>query len=296
MGHNHAHHHHATKNIALAFFLNVGFTIFEFIGGFYVNSVAIISDAVHDLGDSLSLGLSWYLQKKSTKGVTKKYTFGYKRFSLLGALINSIVLILGSMYVVYEAVNRIISPEETDAKGMFFFAIIGVAVNGFAAYRLSKGKSMNEKVLSWHLIEDVLGWASILIISIIIYFWEFHVLDPVLSLLIAVFILFNVYKRLKETMFVFLQGAPEDVNLTELNNKLLSFPEISSTHHTHIWSLDEENKIFSIHVIARNINSIEELIALKNRIRRCVKSYHINHATIDVELSGEECGVDNEAP
>src|SRR5690606_7238014 len=151
-------HNPSGKNLKLAFFLNLGFTIFEIIGGFYVNSVAIISDALHDLGDSLSLGTAWYLQKKSHQGKDSRFSFGYKRFSLLGALINSLVLIGGSIFVIYQAVLRIIEPEASDAQGMIIFAIVGVAVNGFAAYKLSGGTSMNEKVVSWHLLEDVLGW------------------------------------------------------------------------------------------------------------------------------------------
>ncbi|HET8753741.1 MAG TPA: cation diffusion facilitator family transporter, partial [Salinimicrobium sp.] len=211
MGHD--HNHASGKNLKLAFFLNVGFTIFEIIGGFYINSVAIISDAVHDLGDSLSLGTAWYLQKKSNQGSNAKFSFGYKRFSLLGALINSLVLIAGSVYVITEAIGRLLEPEHSDAQGMIFFAIFGIAVNGFAAYKLSGGKTMNEKVVSWHLLEDVLGWVAVLIVGIVLSFKDIHYLDPALSLFITAYILWNVLKRLKETLFIFLQGVPEDINL-----------------------------------------------------------------------------------
>lgn len=164
MGHH--HHHTSSDNLRFAFFLNLGFTVLEFIGGLYVNSIAIISDAVHDLGDSLSLGTSWYLERKSKKGPNTQFSYGYGRFSLLGALINSLVLIGGSIYVVYEAVGRILEPEYSDAQGMMVFAIIGVVVNGYAAWKVSKGKTMNEKVVSWHLLEDVLGWVAVLSPSI----------------------------------------------------------------------------------------------------------------------------------
>lgn len=293
MGHDHSH---GTGNIAMAFFLNVGFTIFEIFGGFYVNSVAILSDAVHDLGDSLSLGISWYLQRKSEHGATEKYTFGYKRFSLLGALINSIVLILGSTYVVYEAVKRIIEPEHTDAKGMLFFAIIGVAVNGFAAFKLSKGKSMNERVLSWHLIEDVLGWASILVVSIVMIFWDVHILDPILSLLIAAYVLFNVVRRLKDTMYVFLQGAPAEVDFSKLKERILQISNVSAIHHTHLWSLDEEHQIFTVHIKPKKIETVSDIILLKNQVNRLLKDFKVNHATIDIELQGEENVIDPEIP
>lgn len=215
MGHHHDHKP-VGKNLKLAFFLNVGFTIFEIIGGFYVNSVAIISDAVHDLGDSLSLGTAWYLQQKSSKGSNARFSFGYKRFSLLGALINSLVLIAGSIYIIIEAVGRIIEPEHSNAQGMIVFAIFGMAVNGFAAYKLSGGKTMNEKVVSWHLLEDVLGWAAVLVVGVILLFKDIHYLDPALSLLITLYILWNVIKRLKDTLFIFLQAVPENINLAEI--------------------------------------------------------------------------------
>ena len=194
MSHEHHHHHHESgKNLKAAFFLNLAFTIIELIGGWYVNSVSIVSDAVHDLGDSLSLGTSWYLDSLSRKKATDSYSFGYRRFSLLGALINAIVLILGSVFVIREAILRLQTPEASDAKGMLYFALLGVAVNGYAAWKLSGGKTLNERVISWHLIEDVLGWVAVLIVSVILMFYPSPYLDPALSLLISVYILWNVF-------------------------------------------------------------------------------------------------------
>ena len=205
MSHHHHHHHNQSgKNLKIAFFLNLGFTILEFFGGIYVNSVAIMSDAVHDLGDSLSLGTAWYLDKKSHKEADDKYSFGYKRFSLLGALINSIVLIGGSIYVISEAIGRLFEPQPSDAQGMIVFAIIGVLVNGYAAWKLSSGNSLNEKTVSWHLMEDVLGWVAVLIVAIVLNFTDNQYLDPALSILITLYILYNVVLRLKETLYIFL--------------------------------------------------------------------------------------------
>lgn len=294
MGHHHTHAHGATKNIAFAFFLNIGFTIFEIIGGFFVNSVAILSDAIHDLGDSLSLGISWYLQHKSEEGANEKFTFGYKRFSLLGALINSLVLIVGSVFVAWQAVQRIIEPEHTDAEGMLFFALVGVAVNGIAALRLKKGESMNEKVLSWHLMEDVLGWVAILITSIVIMIWNIHILDPILSLCITAFILWNVIGRLKETLYVFLQAAPEEVDLSGLKEKILETEQVVSLHHLHLWSLSEENKVFTIHVRVSRLSGISDIIRIKNRIKELLKEEQIAHATIDIEFEDESCYMEPE--
>ncbi|MFD2518775.1 cation diffusion facilitator family transporter [Salinimicrobium flavum] len=289
MGHEHHHHHTAGKNLKFAFFLNAGFTVFELIGGFYVNSVAIVSDAVHDLGDTLSLGTSWYLQNKSKQASNTRYSFGYKRFSLLGALINSLVLIGGSIFVISEAIKRIISPEPSDAVGMLLFAIVGVAVNGIAAFKLSKGTSLNEKVVSWHLMEDVLGWVAVLIVAVTLQFWDNYYLDPALSLLITLFILWNVYKRLKETLFIFLQGVPEEINIPEIEEKILQVPNIASVHHTHVWSLEGTDHIFTTHIKLQNINSFRQLLDLKNEVKKLLKEYNFDHYTIETELDQETC-------
>ncbi|MBO6571268.1 MAG: cation transporter [Balneola sp.] len=280
----HDHHHNQEGNIKIAFFLNLGFTILEFFGGLYVNSVAIISDALHDLGDSISLGLSWYLDHKSKQGANRSFTFGYTRFSLLGALINSLVLIAGSIFVINEAVARIITPEHTDAQGMLIFAIIGVSVNGYAAWKVSDGKTLNEKVISWHLLEDVLGWAAVLIVSIVLIFQDIHYLDPALSILITAYVLWNVIKRLKETLYVFLQGSPDDVSVEELETKFLKKDFINQTKHVHLWSLDGESHVFTAHLILEGVSEYSEIIRVKKEIREILKPYNFSHSTIEVEL------------
>tara|TARA_R110002020_G_scaffold419084_2_gene628317 strand:+ start:4149 stop:5033 length:885 start_codon:yes stop_codon:yes gene_type:complete len=290
MAHNHNHAHgQSGKNLKIAFFLNLGFTILEIIGGLYVNSIAIISDAVHDLGDSLSLGTSWYLDRKSHKESNDKFSFGYKRFSLLGALINSIVLIGGSIYVISEAIGRIIEPQHSDAKGMVIFAIIGVAVNGYAAWKLSGGKSMNEKVVSWHLLEDVLGWVAVLIVAIILNFKDIHYLDPALSLLITLYILYNVIKRLKDTLFLFLQGVPKDIDINEIRSKFLKLSHVDSLHHVHLWSLEGENHVFTTHVKLKNITEFDQIINAKEQMKNLLREYHFDHYTIETELDEETC-------
>jgi cobalt-zinc-cadmium efflux system protein len=290
MGHDHAHHHdHSRGNIKLAFFLNLGFTVVEFFGGLYVNSVAIISDALHDLGDSLSLGLAWYLQNKSEQGADSSFTFGYTRFSLLGALVNSLVLIAGSIFVVNEAVARILSPEHTNAEGMFLFAILGVSVNGYAAWKVSHGETLNERVISWHLLEDVLGWVAVLIVSVILLFKDIHYLDPALSLLITLYILWNVFKRLKETLYLFLQGSPSDVSIDELRNKFLSLDFVEKTDHLHIWSLDGKHHVITAHLHVKEMNDISDLAAAKKEIRQLLKPYRFSHSTIEMEWDDDLC-------
>ena len=293
MPHDHAHHH-SSKNLKVAFFLNLGFTIFELFGGFYVNSIAIISDAVHDLGDSLSLGLAWYLDVKSKEGATEKFSFGYSRFSLLGALINSLVLIVGSVFVITIAVGRFIEPEQTNAKGMMIFAIIGIAVNGYAAWKLSSGKTLNERVVSWHLMEDVLGWVAVLIVAIVLLFKDIPYLDPALSILITLYILFNVVKRLKETLFIFLQGTPDGFFIKEIEGKLITIEHVDSMHHTHLWSLEGESHVFTTHVKLKNITELCQIVEVKAKIKNILKDYHLQHYTVETELDDESCELNAE--
>jgi len=292
--HSHDHlHEHETGNIKAAFFLNLVFTLVEITGGFFTNSVAILSDAVHDLGDSLSLGLAWYFQKMSAKKGDKMFSYGYKRFSLLGAIINSIVLIVGSIFILSTAVPRLFHPSGTHAGGMFLLAIMGVIVNGAAMFRLNKGKSMNERVVSLHLLEDVLGWLAVLVGSTLIYFFNWTFIDPLLSICISVFVLYNVYKNMRQTIHIIFQGTPETIDPEEIEDEVTKFSEIDSVHDLHVWSADGSFNISTIHVVLNLPLQPEELIGLKSRIRDLLKNKGIQHVTIETEWKGEECLYEN---
>jgi len=293
MSHNHNHSHDEKSNIALAFFLNLFFTVIELIGGFLTNSIAIISDAVHDFGDSLSLGLAWYFQKLSKKESTKQYSYGYKRFSLLGAIINCVVLVVGSIYILSEAISRLFSPQATNAKGMFLLAIFGIIVNGFAVLRTRKGKSINERVVSLHLLEDVLGWAAVLIGSSVMYFTNWTIIDPILSLGIACFVLFNVFKNIKLVLPILLQGKPTEIEQNRIVEKLKNIKNIANIHDLHIWSLDEEYNVLTVHIILSEELPTEELAELKKLIRSTLKEEKIHHVTIEFEMQNEECVFEN---
>ena len=288
MGHDHHHHHHETGNIKVAFFLNLFFTIIEIVGGIMTNSLAILSDALHDLGDSFSLGLAWYFQNISKKGRDKKYSYGYKRFSLLGAIINGVVLVAGSIIIIKEAIPRLLSPQEANAQGMIILAILGVIINGAAVLKLKKGSSQNEKVVSLHLLEDVLGWVAVLIGSIIIYFTDWYIIDPILSLGIALFILFNVYKGLKTSFNIILQAVPDEMSIDEIQDKLVQIKGVQSIHDLHIWSLDGERNVLTVHVVIDDELDLP-IPDLKMSINQEMKKLGISHCTIETEKEGEEC-------
>lgn len=287
--HSHNHQHDSTKNIKVAFFLNITFTVFEIIGGLWTNSMAILSDAVHDLGDSLSLGLSWYLDKNSKQDANNRFSFGYRRFSLLGALINGIVLISGSIFLLFEIIPRLIEPQHSNAKGMLVFAIFGIIVNGAAVLRVKGGKTLNERVVSLHLLEDVLGWVAVLIVSIILLFWDIPILDPILSILILSYVLFNVVKNLKQTLLVFLQGVPSDIDLPSLESKISEIDNVVSVHQLQLWSLDGAEHVLTIHIVIEEGTSVNEIISLKRNVKALLNESQVEHATIEIEFENEDC-------
>jgi cobalt-zinc-cadmium efflux system protein len=289
-GHNHAHHHDASsERIGYAFFLNVTFTIIEFIGGYLTNSTAIMADAVHDLGDSLSIGSAWLLNRLGKKSADDEFTYGYRRLSLFGALLNGVVLLVGSIWVLSEALPRLANPVMPMAEGMLALAILGVSVNGYAAYKLSHGTTLNERVLNWHLLEDVLGWVAVLIVSIVLQFKQWPILDPVLSIGFTLFILFNVFRNLVATMKLFFQAVPDKELLDKIRQSLISIREVEEVHHLHLWSLDGENHVLTAHVVVAPSIDSEIHKHLRAQINQGLGEFNLNHTTVEIEFEDEEC-------
>jgi cobalt-zinc-cadmium efflux system protein len=281
--------HPSESNIKWALFLNLAFTLIEFAGGLWTNSLAILSDALHDLGDSTALGLAWFMERLSHKQRTNRYSYGYRRFSLLGALINAVILIAGGLVVLSRAVPRLMNPEPTFAPGMVGFAILGVVVNGIAVYRLRRDSSHNSKMVAWHMLEDVLGWTAVLIVSIILLFSDLYILDPILSVLITSYVLFSVVKRLYTTLALFLQAVPENIDIDAIEERFKALDHVLSTHHTHIWSLDGEHHVLTTHLVVEENISRDEVIGLKGRVRALIKKIKISHITIEIEYGESEC-------
>ncbi|MBU1662579.1 MAG: cation diffusion facilitator family transporter [Chloroflexi bacterium] len=291
MSHSHSHHHDTSKNIKTAFFLNLAFTILEIFGGLWTNSLAILSDAVHDLGDSISLGLAWYLDSYAQRGEDDRFSYGYRRFSLLGALINTIILIVGGLFVITQAIPRLIAPEHANAPGMVLFAIVGILVNGAAVLRLKDSQSINAKVVAWHLLEDVLGWVAVLIVAIILLFVDIPILDPILSVLISLYILYNVVKNLRDTLALFLQAVPKDIEIKIIKDQLLGIEDVKSTHHIHIWSLDGEHNVLTAHVVVDEAVTKEEILCIKGEVREVLRDHDFTHITVEIEYGDGDCAM-----
>ncbi len=290
--HNHGHSHsgEASKNIATAFVLNLGFAVVELVGGLFTNSVAILSDALHDFGDSVSLGVAWVLQKRSSKGRDAKFSYGYRRFSLLGSVFLSGVLLVSSIFIVTEAVQRLVDPQEVHAQGMFWLAVAGIAINGFAALRLKKGTSLNERAVLLHLMEDVLGWVAVLAASVVMMLVNHplvRLLDPLLSIGITVWVLANVCGNLRDTFRILLQGTPVEVDTARLTSEVLALEGVEGLHDLHVWSQDGESHVMTLHVVVREGLSSAEIQRIKEAVRDIGRSHSADHVTVEFEAIGD---------
>lgn len=291
MSHDHHHHHdQQSKNIGVAFWLNFLFALAELVGGFLTNSVSIFADALHDLGDSLALALSWLLQKKSNKKSDDKFSFGYLRFSLLGAFLTGAILVVGSVFVLQEAVARLLNPQPVHAYGMAIFAVAGVSINLLAVLRLRTGSSLNEKMVTWHLLEDLFGWIAVGVVSVVLMFTNWYILDPILSIVITLYIFWHVWGNLKKTISVFLQAIPDSVSLEQLQAAILQVDGVLDAHHIHLWSMDGEKNIFSCHIAVDEENSLHQNEQIKKDIRENIHNkYSIFCSTIEIENAKEHC-------
>lgn len=286
---HHGHGHSSTDNLKTAFLLNSAFTVIELVGGLLTNSVAILTDSLHDFGDSASLGLSWYFDRLARKGRTPRHTYGFRRYRLLGGLITGLVLMAGLGVVLWHAVGRLRDPEPVNAPGMIALAVLGITFNGAAVWRMKKGSSLTEKIASWHLLEDTLGWAAVLAGALVMMVWNAPIIDPLLSIGISLFVLWNVGRNMKRVMSVFLQTTPESFDVDAFRREVDSLPMVLSTHHIHGWSLDGESHVLSIHLVMDAFTSRADLVKAKESVRAMLRDQPFEHVTIDVELDGEDC-------
>lgn len=272
------------QNILIAFILNLSFSVIEFFGGIITNSVAILSDSVHDLGDAISIGASFFLEKKSKKKADITYTYGYTRFSVLGGVITTTVLAVSSLLVIISAVKRVINPAQIDYDKMLIFAIIGVVLNTTAAFVTRKSDSINQKSVNLHMLEDVLGWIIVLIGALLMKFTDFTLIDPLMSIGVSVFILINAIKNLKQSLDVFLEKAPENIDIECLKEHLMHIENVDDIHHIHVWSIDGINNYATMHIVTKTENTA----SVKNAVREELFEHNIVHSVLETET--EECG------
>ncbi len=273
------------KKILIAFLLNLFFSVFEFVGGTVTGSVAIVSDSLHDLGDAAGIGLSYFFERKSKKAPDETYTYGYLRYSVLGSLMITAILLLGSVLVIYKAAVRLLNPEPVDYNGMIIFALVGTAVNFSAVLFTRDGDSLNRKAVNLHMLEDTLGWIVVLVGAIIMRFTDLSFIDPIMSMGVALFILVNSVRNLKEGLSVFLEKAPDGVSVEEIREHILSVEAVADVHHIHLWTMDGFTNCATMHVVTDG-----DFSAVKEKIRHELSHHGITHSVIETERTGESCG------
>ena len=285
------------KNILIAFLINLSFSIFEFFGGLFTNSVAILSDSIHDLGDAIAIGISYFMEKKSKKKANNKYTYGYIRYSVLGGVITTTILLVGSTLVIISSIKRLFNPVSINYSGMIIFAIIGFILNFVAAFVTKDGDSINQKSVNLHMLEDVLGWFIVLIGAIIMNFTDIKIIDPIMSIAVSLFIFINSFKNLKKVLDLFLEKTPDNIDIDELREHLLKIKDVDDIHHIHVWSIDGFNNYATMHIVSKS----KDIEKTKKEIRKELKEHNICHAILEtedemcddldchVELNGIDC-------
>ena len=278
------------KNILVAFLLNISFSIFELFGGIFTNSVAILSDSIHDLGDAISIGISYFMERKSKKKANNKYTYGYVRYSVLGGVITTTILLVGSLLVIYGAIKRLFNPVEVNYSGMIIFAVIGIVLNSLAAFVTREGDSINQKSVNLHMLEDVLGWIVVFIGAIVMKFTDIRILDSIMCIGVAIFILINSIKNLKQVLDLFLEKTPNDIDIEKLKEHLLEIKGVDDIHHIHVWSIDGYNNYATMHIVTK----VKDITKVKKEIREELEEHNICHAILETEAEvcdDKECHI-----
>ncbi|MBQ4612331.1 MAG: cation transporter [Clostridia bacterium] len=272
------------RNILIAFILNLAFSIFELFGGLFTGSVAILSDAVHDVGDAASIGISYMLERKSRQKPDDDFTYGYARYSVIGSVITTLILLVGSALVIVHAIEKILSPTAIHSNGMILLAVIGIAVNIAAALVTREGDSLNQKAVNLHMLEDVLGWAVVLVGAIVIRLTDLVIIDPLMSIGVALFVFFSAVKNLKQAVDVFLEKTPHGIAVEDIRQHIGAINGVADVHHMHVWSMDGQSHYATMHIVTD-----APAATIKEQVRQELAEHGIVHATLELERTDERC-------
>ena len=264
----------------LAFFLNLSYAIVEFIAGGVFGSSAVLADSVHDMGDAIAIGVSAFLETISNREEDSHYTLGYKRFSLLGALVTAVILMTGSFLVILENITKLFHPQAVNDEGILWLGIIAISVNVIASLVVRKGKTKNESILSLHFLEDTLGWVAVILMAIVLRFTDWYILDPLLSLVISIFILSKAIPRFWSTLKIFLDAVPEGVDIKQVKSDLEQLDHVASLNQLNLWTMDGLEKNAIVHVC---LKEIEQMELCKESIRSKLKDCGFQNITIEID-------------
>ena len=274
----------AKYTVWIAFFLNLSYAIVEFIAGGIFGSSAVLADSVHDLGDAIAIGISALLETISNREEDRHYTLGYKRFSLLGALVTAVILITGSILVILENIAKIFHPQSVNDEGIFWLGIIAITINVLASLVIRKGQTKNESILSLHFLEDTLGWVAVILMAIVLRFTDWYILDPLLSIAISFFILSKALPRFWSTLKIFLDAVPEGVDIKQVMSDLEGLDNVASLNQLNLWTMDGLEKNAIVHVC---LKEIEQMETCKEFIRNLLKDCGFQNITIEVDADLE---------
>ena len=274
----------AKYTVWIAFFLNLSYAIVEFIAGGIFGSSAVLADSVHDLGDAIAIGISALLETISNREEDRHYTLGYKRFSLLGALVTAVILITGSILVILENIAKIFHPQSVNDEGIFWLGIIAITINVLASLVIRKGQTKNESILSLHFLEDTLGWVAVILMAIVLRFTDWYILDPLLSLVISFFILSKALPRFWSTLKIFLDAVPEGVDIQKIKTDLAELDHVASINQLNLWTMDGLEKNAIVHVCLKEMEHME---TCKESIRIFLKDCGFQNITIEVDADLE---------
>lgn len=292
-GHDHGHGHAAgAASLRVAFFINLAFTAVEAVGGWWTGSIAVLTDALHDAGDCLVLGTAWWLQRVAMKGRDAQYSYGYGRYSMLGGWLTSVVLMVGAGAMLVLSVPKLWAPELPHTTGMMGIAVFGLLMNGLAAWKLHGGASLNERGAYLHLLEDVLGWAAVLVGAVVMYFTGWAIVDPLMSVGISVFILWNAVGTLRKGTGILMQEIPAGIDMQAIRTRLMTIPHVRDLHDQHTWTLDGNLVVHTVHVVVADVDLLQAR-AIKAQARAELMALGIHHATIELEWADEHCGLEH---
>ena len=270
------------RKMRIAFLLNLSFSLIELFGGFWVGSVSILSDALHDFGDSISIGLSLIFEKTAQKQPNATHPYGYRRYSVLGSFLTAGLLCVSSLFVIAQGVRRLIHPILLNQNGILILAVFGLLINGIAALVTHGGRSLNQRSVSLHLLEDVLGWAAVLLGGTVIKLTGWVAIDPLLSIGIALWILLHAVKQLKAVLNVFLEKTPSDIDSTDIQACLESLEAITAIRYLRIRSIDGIHAIASVRVVTD-----QDALLTKTAVRSVLSAHGIGVSTIEISTPAE---------
>ncbi len=283
------HHKEAKKQLIFGLVLNGSFTIIELIGSLLSNSLALLSDALHDFTDTVALSFSLYANKKAQQKPTKTKTFGYSRFTIIAAILNAIVLIILTFFIFYKAYQKILNPEQVNGMMIFIIAIFGIIFNGVVVLKMwkTKEKDINIKSIFWHLMEDVLGWFGVLIAGIVIIFTGWYIIDPIISILIGLMVIYGACGIIKETLDVFLLAVPKGINIDDITKEIKKIAKIKDVHDLHVWTIGSNYYALSGHILVKDTKISKTYTILCEVNKMLEKKFNIKHTTIEFEC--ENC-------